>query len=912
MGRLLSFLLLFYVSVQLSKGFVITESEDAAEKRLLKKRSTDSEAVPDIEIYSLQIDCTVTSRFAHNVITSRVANRANVSKEVTFDVELPKTAFITNFNMIIDGVTYAGVVKEKEVAQKQYQQAVSRGQTAGLVKATAERKVEKFTVSVNIAAASKITFELIYEELLQRNVGKYELFIRVKPKQLVKHFQIEAHIFEPQGIRFLNAEGTFITNELTDTVQTSFSGPKGHVRFKPTFDQQRSCPDCQQTILDGDFLITYDVERVHSAGELQIVNGYFVHFFAPENLPRVPKNVIFVVDVSGSMRGTKIAQTREALTKILDDVIEEDHFNFVIFSTSVSLWKTSLVKATPETLKEAKEYVASLEAQSFTNINDAVLKAVELLEQAYEAKEVPEKSASIIIFLTDGDPTSGETNTEKIQENVRNVVQGKYSLYSLGFGNDLDYNFLEKLSLENKGIARRIYESSDAALQLQGFYSEVANPLLLDVDIQYPEDSISDLTETNFKHYYKGGEVVVAGRISDSDLQKLTANIKAQGAAGDITLQQEATLGELEEALKKQQYIFGNYTERLWAYLTIKQLLQQRISAKGDLKANLTAQALEMSLKYNFVTPLTSMVVTKPEDKQDNSTLVADKPIEGERYRQTYGHPAPVPAAGTHHSYNMVAAAYPTYHTAYVDSDPHFVIEVPSRNDIICFNINEKPGVILNLVRDPATGVTVNGQIIGNKKAAGKAETSNTYFGKFGIIHKPLGMKIEVTPEVIAVHSGETKTVFSWMDTASLQHESLKLVITKETSLSVTFGDGATIVILLHRVWKKHPLHQDFLGLYTLDERRFSTQTHGLLGQFFHDLDFEVYDIHPGSDPGKSDATMIVKGNKLTVTRGKQIDYRTDLKHGTFVPCWFIHNNGKGLINGVSSDYVVSTLFDTM
>uniref|UniRef100_A0A8C6YVE4 VIT domain-containing protein n=1 Tax=Nothoprocta perdicaria TaxID=30464 RepID=A0A8C6YVE4_NOTPE len=146
-----------------------------------------------VKIYSMKIDSKITSRFARNVITSEAINRGNVHKEVFFDVELPKTAFITNFSMTIDGVTYPGNIKEKEVAKKQYEKAVSQGQTAGLVKASG-RKTERFSVSVNIAAASKVIFELTYEELLKRHFGKYEMFIKVKPKQLVRNFEVNAMI----------------------------------------------------------------------------------------------------------------------------------------------------------------------------------------------------------------------------------------------------------------------------------------------------------------------------------------------------------------------------------------------------------------------------------------------------------------------------------------------------------------------------------------------------------------------------------------------------------------------------------------------------------------------------------------------------------------------------------------------
>lgn len=120
----------------------------------------------------------------------------------------------------------------------------------------------------------------------------------------------------------------------------------------------------------------------------------------------------------------------------------------------------------------------------------------------------------------------------------------------------------------------------------------------------------------------------------------------------------------------------------------------------------------------------------------------------------------------------------------------------------------------------------------------------------------------------------------------------------------VSFGDGISFVIILHQVWKKHPVHQDFLGFYVVDSHRMSAQTHGLLGQFFQPFDFKVFGIRPGSDPTKPDATMVVKNHRLTVTRGSQKDYRKDASVGTKVICWFVHNNGEGLIDGVHTDYM--------
>uniref|UniRef100_A0A8C4XST1 Inter-alpha-trypsin inhibitor heavy chain H3 n=1 Tax=Falco tinnunculus TaxID=100819 RepID=A0A8C4XST1_FALTI len=845
----------------------------------------DLQVVNGIEIYSMKIDSKVTSRFAHNVITSRAVNRGNVHKEVVFDVELPKTAFITNFSMTIDGVTYPGIIKEKEAAKKQYEKAVSKGQTAGLVKASG-RKTEKFTVSVNIKAGSKVTFELTYEELLKRQFGKYEMFIKVKPKQLVKDFEIAVNIFEPQGITELEAEGTFITNDLQNIIKKTFSEKKGHVSFKPALDQQRTCANCSQSVLDGDFTVRYDVKRP-TPDSLQIVNGYFVHFFAPTNLPKLPKNVIFIIDISGSMSGREIQQTREALLKILDDIKEDDFFNFILFGSDVHTWKETLIKATPENLDEARKFVRSIDTEGMTNLYGGIMRGIDMLNDAHEGKLVPKRSASIIIMLTDGQPNVGISNTQDIQAHVKKAIEGKYTLYNLGFGYGVDYNFLEKMALENKGLARRIYPDSDAALQLQGFYDEVSNPMLTDVELNYPENEISDLTKNSFKHFYDGSEIVVAGRFIDNNQNYLAVDVRGEGANDALSYTTHQDAEQTAKAFQEQEYIFGEYIERLWAYLTLEQLLEKRIAATGEEKENLTAEALDLSLKYKFVTPLTSMVVTKPED-YDNQDGIADKPTEGK--------------------WVFLSTAL-SPETSYFDGDPHFIVPVPQKDDAICFNINENPGTVLNLISDPVTGITVNGELIGDKRANNDTKIQNTYFGKIGIANKYLHLQLIVTPEKITIKNGNEKTGFTWLDSVTVQQDGLTLTINREKNLVLSMGSGVSFVIVLHQVWKKHPLHQDFLGLYVLESDKLSEQTHGLLGQFFHGIDFTILELHPGSDPKKPDATMIVKNKELTVTRGWQKDYRTDPKHGVDIPCWFVHNNGAGLIDGVHTDYIVSSLF---
>ncbi|XP_016353349.1 inter-alpha-trypsin inhibitor heavy chain H4-like [Sinocyclocheilus anshuiensis] len=570
----------------------------------------------DIDIYSFHINSTVTSRYATTVITSRVANLLNQSQEVHFEVKIPKDAFISQFKMTIEEKTYDGVVKEKEEAQQQYNQAVSRGQSAGLVSAVG-RTLEDFKTSVTVAAFSKVTFELTYEELLKRRLGKYELLINAQPMQPVADFKIDVHIHENIGISFLEVKGGLSTKDLTNAITTIRADKDAWVKFYPTRDQQTKCDVCSKNGLNGNLIIMYDVERQKQSGDLTVSNGYFVHYFAPTDIQRIPKNVVFIIDRSGSMSGKKIEQTRLAMLRILSDLAVDDHFGLITFSGHIQTWKPELLKATEGHVEEAKMFVKRITSGGSTDINDAVLKAVDMIN-----KYPQEGSASILILLTDGDPTTGETNPLKIQENVKKAIGEKFPLYSLGFGFDVSFEFLKKLSLENNGVGRRIYEDSDADLQLQGFYEEVAIPLLTDVHLNY--QGVANLTQSTFNQYYNGSEIVVAGQITDNSLESFTTEVIALSKSTKVVYHSSVLTGDLSSDRPEHE----NFIKRLWAFLTVKQLLEKMVLLKDVEKENAKKEALDLSLEYKFVTPLTSMVVTKPQDEE---IQVAHKPKEGEK-----------------------------------------------------------------------------------------------------------------------------------------------------------------------------------------------------------------------------------------------------------------------------------------
>ncbi|XP_026017029.1 inter-alpha-trypsin inhibitor heavy chain H3-like isoform X1 [Astatotilapia calliptera] len=567
----------------------------------------------DWDVYSFHINSTVTSRYATTVITSRVANRMDESKEIEFHVRIPKNAFISKFQMFIDGQVYDGVVKAKEQAQQQYTEAVSRGESAGLVSSVG-RTLEEFKTSVTVAAHKKVTFELTYEELMKRTHGKYELQIHARPMQPVRDFKVDVYIHEEAGINFIDVKGGLSTKALANAITKTHVNKQAWVYFYPTVAQQTTCDNCGEQGMNGDLVIVYDVNRNNGLGDIKKSAGYFVHHFAPSNLPRISKNVVFVIDKSGSMQGRKIEQTRIALIHILNDLAEDDHFGLITFDGNIFPWKLELVQSNSKNVESAKNFARNIQAGGYTDINQALLQGANMLN-----RHDREGSASILILLTDGQPTKGVTNLEKIQSNVREAVAGKFPVYCLGFGFDVDFEFLKKMSLQNNGVARRIYVDSDADLQLKGFYEEVATPLLTDVTMIYVGGT--NLTQTNFSQYYNGSEIVVAGQITDNDTETFTPQVVA------ISSNRRLVFSDPNGIVESGGSVSDDLIQRVWAYLTVKQLLDKELQLSGPEKEQVKKEALSLSLKYSFVTPLTSMVVTKPLGE---TIHVLHKPKESE------------------------------------------------------------------------------------------------------------------------------------------------------------------------------------------------------------------------------------------------------------------------------------------
>lgn len=381
--------------------------------------------------------------------------------------------------------------------------------------------------------------------------------------------------------------------------------------FRPTVEMQRNF-DAKRGI-HGEFTIIYRVHSDPDGGSIIVQNDYFAHFFAPPGLAPLPKNILFIIDISGSMSGEKISQAREAMLKILDDLRNHsaDTFNILIFDDRVETWRPSPTSTLGSEIDAARGFVQErLQSRGGTDIHKALMEGLELL-----LKEQQEKScdtADIIVFLTDGDPTSGVTDIDSIIRDVTTKNGDRAAIFSLGFGFNLNFGFLSKVSDKNRGFARRIYAEGDAPDQLKNFYDEVSTPILCNVVAHYSTKVVDSdlLTFTTFPLLFEGQEIVVAGKTKmmagQLDTSVMEAELQGTGAGGAV----DFAVRPAKIQLLNERGVEDDLTEKLWAYMKIKSLLKEADTAESEQDQNAArALALNMSLSYGFVTPLTSFSI---------------------------------------------------------------------------------------------------------------------------------------------------------------------------------------------------------------------------------------------------------------------------------------------------------------
>lgn len=513
--------------------------------------------------------------------------------EGTYMFPIPVGATISEFVLWIDGEPVDGKVLTREEARQTYEDIVRTMRDPALLEYVDRGAVQASIFPIPPGGTRRI--ELEYTEILTAESGllhyRYPLNTEKFSTVPLEEVSISVKGESSVPIRALYSP----SHEIFVDREDDFEFLVGYEAYDVTPDKDF---DLFFSIAEDEFGLNLISFRDRFSEE----DGFFLLLAAPsvEVDPElsIAKDVILVLDQSGSMEGEKFQQAQEALQFILDHLNSEDRFNIIAFSTDATSYARSLRPASEA--EDASRWVDSLSARGSTDINLALLESL-----AISGKERP----TMIIFLTDGLPTEGVTDTAEIVENVQDNSPKNVRLFAFGIGYDVDTFLLDTLAQSNHGATT--YVTPDQAIDetVSGFYAKVNDPVLTGLGIDFGDVIVYDIYPEPLPDLFAGSQLVLVGRYKGSGFETVTLT-------GEVN-------GEFQEFRYPEQRFRSSggaeFLPRLWATRKIGGLLNQ-VRLEGP-EEELVDQIVRLSIRYGIITPYTSFLVTESntfgEDAQE-------------------------------------------------------------------------------------------------------------------------------------------------------------------------------------------------------------------------------------------------------------------------------------------------------
>jgi Ca-activated chloride channel family protein len=321
-------------------------------------------------------------------------------------------------------------------------------------------------------------------------------------------------------------------------------------------------------------------------------DGYFSLLFAPalELDESVARDIVIVLDRSGSMEEEKMAQAIAAAEYVLDHLGADDRFAIVDFSRTVHAFEDALRPASEA--EAGIEYVRDLEAGGNTNISGALERAMSFLD---------DERPGTIIFLTDGLPTAGIESADGILELTEEVAPERTQLFAFGVGYDVDTVLLDALASAFVGSSHYVQPEEDIAAEVSRLYEQVSTPVLTDVEVEIDGIDTSDLAPAAIPGIFAGDQALLTGRYEDSGLATIT--VRGTSSEGPQELVYEV---EFPERASSDPTV-----AQLWAQRRVSDLLTE-LRVEGT-RESLIQEIVSIANQFGIVTPYTAYLAEEPD-----------------------------------------------------------------------------------------------------------------------------------------------------------------------------------------------------------------------------------------------------------------------------------------------------------
>jgi Ca-activated chloride channel homolog len=578
---------------------------------------------PDIPIHDLaplavkyhHVEVSIEDQVAVTKIDQVFVNESSYQLEGTYVFPLPEDASISAFAMYVDGQRLDGEVLDREQARRIYEDIVRKRRDPALLEYVGR---SAFRARIfPIAPHSEKRVQLEYTQVLTLDGG------------LIRYvYPLDTERFSAKPIPDVRIH---VDIRSKDAIKSVYSPSHDAAVDRPS--DYRAVVGVEESNVkpDKDFALYYTLSgqdvglnllTYKPAGE----DGFFLLLAAPrvqvDSYAVIAKDVMFVVDTSGSMRGEKLAQVKKALKFVLDNLNKEDRFNIIAFSTGLHPYAESMRPASER--KEALQFVDELKAAGGTNIERALTEA---LSQSQTGRP------QIVIFLTDGLPTEGVTDMPTIIEHVNKAARPESRLFAFGVGDDVNATLLDTMAQAHRGATAYVRPGQDIEAEVSGFYDKVSTPLLSDLKLNFGDVRVTDVYPDPLPDLFVGSQLVLAGRYHLGD---------AHGSAG-ITLSGEVN-GQKQtftyEDVSFRERGGESFIARLWATRRIGYLLSQ-IRLHGE-ERELVEEIVDLAVRYGIVTPYTSFLI---QEDVDVLSPTARAEVANQAYAAEKAAPAPMAGA---------------------------------------------------------------------------------------------------------------------------------------------------------------------------------------------------------------------------------------------------------------------------
>src|SRR5499426_1455796 len=577
----------------------------------------DSDGRPRAEcpLKHTDVKAEVSGQLARVTVTQEFHNQFRDKIEAVYVFPLPQSAAVDDMTMIVGDRTVKGKIKRREEAQAIYEAAREAGQTAGLLD---QERPNIFTQSVaNIVPGAEVKITISYVEFLRYEEGTYEFVFPmvVGPRYIpgrpvgkrgsgwaadTNKVPDTSRITPPVAPKGLRA-GHDISIEVKLDAGVPIDGLKStlHEVDIASADDHRAVVRLKDraTIPNKDFILKFDVAGKKISDAVMTHRGTQGGFFTlilqpPERVTAAdvtPKELVFVLDTSGSMEGFPIEKAKETMKLALDNLYPEDTFNLITFSGDTHVLFPQPVRATRENLQRAQRFLASRQGSGGTEMMSAIRAAL--------APSDEQDHVRIVCFMTDGHVGNDMEIISEIQKHPNARV------FAFGIGSSVNRFLLDKMAEHGRGEVEYVTLEDDGSAAARRFHERVRNPLLTDIEIDWAGLPVADVYPKRIPDLFSAKPLILTGRYTSSarGVIRLRGNLAGQNFTRDVAI-------ELPDRQPRHDALSS-----LWARTRIDDLMSQDYNGiqNGTTRDDVREAITELGLNFRLMTQFTSFVAVE-------------------------------------------------------------------------------------------------------------------------------------------------------------------------------------------------------------------------------------------------------------------------------------------------------------